>query len=403
MFYISKDMKPNHEFAFDTILFSMNRGIRIDKNKINEVVNNLNKDCTAAAEELATYHGIMNPNSAIQVKNAFMNELDEDDLCHCKVMGKITFKKEVLEKLSELGYTLADLMLKYRKAKKTIENLLTLVEYADEDDLIHPLVNRGATNRFNYSKPALMNIPKSLLWDVIVPYDEGNSLYSVDIHQQEPWIIVNMLEIDELKGLLAVHKDFYKALYYAAFGEECTDEQRKEVKRAWNAMSYGASEPGVCGYCTLFDGKVLYKYFNSIKQYKEYKGRAFGLAKKGVHRVKTYFGTELYAEEQGNKLQRVLMNIPIQGTGSDILSFLIERFYDMVSEDGYGDLMNIYYTRHDELIIEVSDKCTEESVANYLKRIFIHQIDEWEPFQVEVEKVSGNTEKCDYDTDGDVE
>ena len=389
MFYISKDMKPNHEFADSTIQYSMNRGIRVDKEKVTQLCLKYNNEANEIGDELATFYGLQNPNSSMQVKNAFMRELNEDDLCHCKVMGKVTFKKEVLEKLSELGYELATLMLKYRKAKKTSENLMTLITYADENGLIHPLVCRGATNRFNYSKPALMNIPKELLWDVIIPYTPGNSLYSVDIHQQEPWIIVNMLEIDDLQGLLAVHKDFYKALYFAAFGEECSDEQRKEVKRAWNAMSYGASEQGVCQYCTLFDGRVLYKYFNSIRQYKDYKGKAFGLAKKGVHKVYTYFDTPLYAEEQGNKLHRVLMNIPIQGTGSDILAFLIERFYDVVSEDGYGDLMSIYYTRHDELIIEVSSQYTDASITSYLKRVFIHQIDEWEPFQVEVEKVSG--------------
>ena len=401
MFYIdSCTMRPNHEFANDVIKDAMERGVRLDLVKIREIMDALTIGSNNCMMELRKKYGIANPNSSMQVKDAFMRVIKEEDLKHCKVMGKITFKKEVLVKLAEIGYDLAKDMLEYRKAKKTLESMTSLLEHCDLNGIVHPIVERGATNRFNYSKPALMNIPKALLWDVIIPYKDGNKLYSVDIKQQEPWLLVNMLEIEELQELIAEHKDFYKALYFAAFREECTDEQRSEVKRAWNAMSYGASEPGILQYCTTFDGKVLYKYFNSIPEYKQYAGRAYGLAKKNVQRMQTLFGTELYAEEYGPKLRRVLMNIPIQGTGSDILAFLIDNFCDTVNRDGYSDIMQIYYTRHDELIIEADSKFSEESMVKYLKDIFEHQIDYWEPFNVEISRVSAmNLDDIGDDTD----
>lgn len=401
MFYITNDMKPDHEMAFDEILSAMERGVRVDMERLNKMSFKLQQDVNSCATELRNRYMIDNPNSSVQVKNAFMQWIKPEDLKYCKVMGKVTFKKEVLVKLDELGYEIATRMLEYRKAKKTLESLVTLKDNCDAYGLIHPEVERGITNRFNYSKPALMNIPKAILWDIIIPYREDSALYSVDIKQQEPWILVNLLDIEELRDLIAVHKDFYAALFYAAFGEECNEEQRKEVKRAWNAMSYGASEQGILQYCTLFDGHTLYNYFNSIKEYKQFKGRAYGLAKKNCQRMNTYFGTTLYAGEYGSKLQRVLMNIPIQGTGSDILSFLIERFCDKIAADGYSELMQIYYTRHDELIIEVSNKVTEESCISYLRDVFEHQIDDWEPFNVEIEKVSADKvlENGDDETD----
>lgn len=388
MFEITQDMRPNHEFSFEVIKESLEKGIRIDVERIKSIIQSQSAIMSETLSDIQLDYEIENPNSPKQVKDALLKYIKEEDLNVCYSNGKISANKLTLKKLSDLGYEIADYISTYRKAKKVIESCSQLIECADENGLIHPNVERGITNRFNYSSPALMNIPKAILWDVIIPFSEDKKLYSVDIKQQEPWVLVNLLEIDELRELLLVHKDFYKALYFAAFGEECTEEQRAEVKRAWNAMSYGAMENSVVQYCTTFDGHKLYKYFHSIKEYKEYRGRAFGWAKKHIHRLRTYFNTVLYAAEEGSKLQRVLMNIPIQGTGSDILSFLIEHFYDEVGEYGYTDNMRIYYTRHDELIIEVSKGFTNESVRDFLKEVFTHQIDDWQPFEVEVNQVS---------------
>ena len=390
MYNISTETdRPDHEFAYATLQSSLTRGIRVDVKKIDELIAKLAKESHEQRVNLGALYGIANPNSSQQVKTAFMRELSPEVIHdHCTIMGKVTFNKEVLADLEALGYPIATALLNYRRPTKMMESLETLRASADREGLIHPKLSRGVSNRFNYSDPALMNINKSILWDVVIPYTEGNKLYSVDIKQQEPWLIVNVLGIQELIDLMDEHRDFYKALYVAAFGSEPTDSQRTEVKRAWNAMSYGASEQGILMYCKEIDGHVLYNYFSSIPEYKRYKNKSYGLSKKNCHQVKTLFGTMLYAAEQGSKLKRVLMNLPIQGTGSDILALLIEHLVRTVDADDYEDDIHLYYTRHDELIIEVSGDIEEDSVINYLRNTLEHQINDWTPFSVEVKRVS---------------
>ena len=55
---------------------------------------------------------------------------------------------------------------------------------------------------------------------------------------------------------------------------------------------------------------------------------------------------------------------------------------------GLGGKLELYYTRHDELIIEVDKGWAEEvgkdGVEDTLRGILEHQIDNWEPFKVEI-------------------
>ena len=50
--------------------------------------------------------------------------------------------------------------------------------------------------------------------------------------------------------------------------------------------------------------------------------------------------------------------------------------------------MDIYYTRHDELIIEVNGEWLKEvgaeTVESILKDMLEHQVDDWIPFKIEV-------------------
>src|SRR5699024_3367959 len=93
--------------------------------------------------------------------------------------------------------------------------------------------------------------------------------------------------------------------------------ERREIKLAWNALTYGASIRALEKGCQNIDYKAVYKYFNGFKEFKLYKSKCRALAKAGAQVASTYFGTELHTDAYGSKLQRVLMDIGIQGTGSD--------------------------------------------------------------------------------------
>ena len=166
--------------------------------------------------------------------------------------------------------------------------------------------------------------------------------------------------------------------------------ERKEFKTAWLAISYGASMFGVKQTCKIIDGKQVYNYITKIEELKAYRSRIDAMAKKGNSIICTAFGTPLNAGtyDDYKRLKRILLDLPIQGTGADILSLLIKHFYDYCNNKNISDKLSLYYTRHDELIIEADrdwvDEVGNDYVESLLKDMLEHQINDWTPFKVEV-------------------
>lgn len=489
---------------------NMKRGIRIA-----DIESSLKKHTEirdALKEEITRNFGIENVNSPKQITECLKRMANKSvegykndivEICYDPETGKWTTNGDAMLKLSDLGYEIADYILEYRKEKKIVETLTSLSQFADRNSLVHPNVSLGKTNRINYSDPALMNIPKEMLWDLIVPYKDEDVIYSVDIKNQEPSILINYLNDESLKDALTSDKGLYETLfdkvyapsvtmticrdfltenrlysiqelqqiayvspsYYLPVKANCksmyykdervtvieslcqgfksvdsivypetvkieTDarnvyelpvewdknfkvkktgdfvitgkilgieikllpNERKEFKTAWNALSYGASMMGIKAMCKSINGELIYRFFNGLESYKVYKKKIDGLVKKGYNSVNTVFNNYVSTSETEPKaLKRALLDLPIQGTGADILSVLIKHFEEEVEKRGIADKMFIYFTRHDELVIEVKKDFDEiENVEAILRDILEHQIilnsGEWVPFKVEVDK-----------------
>ncbi len=407
MFKINSDTDtPNAEYLHYIINEAANkRGIRLG-NKIFELRKQLSADVNEQIEDMNSRYGISNPNSSAQVKDWLGQYLSEDELAVCSDdSGNISSKKEFMVELAHMGNEFAINLLTYRKTKKKLEAIESLLKASDKFGIIRPTVSLGNTNRINYTNPALMNIPKSILWDVVRPMEDGGVLISADIKNQEPWILINWKGIDELKEVIKSNPNgLYNAIYVKVFGSEPNELQRKECKTAWNALTYGASKFGLKRICKNIDGEAIYKYFNSIEGLKKFKSESYKLANGKVRKTYTYFGTELHPDARfSSALQRQLMDFPIQGTGSDILSLLVEHIEEEREARNILDDISIYYSRHDELIFEVSKNYIEkngtESAINLVRDLAEHQVDDWEPFNIEVSVVSSDSVEEDDDLD----
>lgn len=510
MYHIDrKKDKPDIGYMEATIDNLMQRGIRLaDCRALMSYYGGLRDTFKA---DIQHKYNIENPNSPKQItdflestsmKVALNSRNDIINICYDEETGKWTSKAEALEKLADLGYEFARDLLNYRHAKKYAESIESIMTAADFDGLIHPMVSLSKTNRIQYSKPGLLTIPKKLLWHVISPYKAGNVLYSVDIKNQEPNILINMTGSEELKKVLLSEEGLYETMFKQCFvpktvanvlvdtlpenrvytieelkrigtispayyspiapmtrsiyyndekvvgietvcaGSEKgvhvtlpetvdietengniytvnvtweSDEkyfkkakdytlngileglevrvgkaERKEFKTAWNAISYGASIFGVKMACKTIDAKQTYNYITKIAELKDYRNQIDKLAKAGNTCIGTIFGTPLNAGyvDDYKKLKRVLLDLPVQGSGADILSLLLKHFYEYTSEKDLSDKMEIYYTRHDELIIEVNgqwlDEVGSEHVEEILRDMLEHQVDDWIPFKIEV-------------------
>lgn len=529
MYHINtKTDKPDIGRMEATLSHIMARGIRL-------------RDCTSLKDyyvelreslknDISEQYHIENPNSSQQVVN-YIETLSRNveltsrndilNICYDKETDKWTSKAEALEKLSDLGYQFAQDLLDYRHAKKYAESIESIMNAADCNGLIHPTVTLGKTHRINYSNPGLLTIPKKLLWHIISPYNVGNYLYSVDIKNQEPNILINLTGANDLKDALRNKDGLYETLFkqcfiptakanvlidtlpenrvysstelkrigtispamyshtkpetysvyfdgkrviaietvcvgsekglypelpktvaieledgtvqdvpvewnkstietkykrsadYEVTGNlvgldiEVSKAERKEFKTAWLAISYGQSIFGVKQTCKTIDGTKVYNFATKNEALKNYRSQIDKLARQGINTIGTAFGTPMYAGEfdDAKKLKRVLLDLPIQGTGADILSLLLKRFDDYCTEKGLTDKLSICYTRHDELIIEVdkdyNDLVGDDTVVEVLKDMLEHQLNDWTPFMVEVSKTSA--EKLDINLEDDDE
>lgn len=541
--------KPDIAYLESRVKEMMVSGIRVEDS--DNLLSLFEETKDALANELKQDYGIANPNSSQQIAY-YLKSLGPEVEAKCTVNGKMTSNKEVLTVLAEDGIRAAEAILQYRKSKKYVDSIKTMLSNA-ENGLVHPEVTLSKTNRINYSGPALMNIPKKLLWAVIKPKKAGNKLWSADIKNQEPNILINIINAQSLKPALNSPMGLYEYMYSLCFktrvkglvvfhekaiqgymdadkcgklpnvtayetnpispsvqtlidgniiecidttaivwpfgqgnpvlprevkaytsndeikvsvewakdsldnnriksealfigkftlpdelvdpkwegvenggygngivmmidgialGTEtpCIGQNRREFKTAWNAMTYGSAKPGIVSRCSEIDGNTVYDFFHNIPEIEKYQKICKSNARKNLTTLNTYFGTVLQAYEPNQaKRARMFMDLPIQGTGSDLLSLLVKHFDEETARIGLSDKLWVYYTRHDELIIEVDGRWQAEvgegKVESIIREILEHRVDDWEPFKLEVGMVTSNLEDIigEQDTDDEME
>lgn len=511
----TKTTKPDIGYMEATLDKLMQRGIRLaDCEKLKEHYVSLRE---SLKEDIRQKYSIENPNSSKQVigyiqnlantisNNSLKSTNDVLNICYDDRSSKWTSNAEALEKLDGLGYEFATDLLEYRHIKKYAEALESFTNELDNNGLIHPTVSLGKTNRINYSKPGLSTIPKELMHKMIAPYHKENVLYSVDIKNQEPHILISMTDTKELIHALESEEGLYETVFKECFkpstvanvlidtlpenrvysinelkqigtispayyspvrpmtrevyyndkkvigieticlgsekgllpnlpenvaietedgqihnvsvtwesadkkykrGNDYTltgylqgldvrvsKAERKEFKTSWLAISYGASALTIKESCKLINGKRVYEYATKIGGLKKYRSMITKRATELDNVICTVFGTPLHAGgiDDPKRLKRVLLDLPIQGTGADILSLLVKRFYSYTEEKGLTDYLELYYTVHDELIIEVNKSWLErvgnKEVEETLRDMLEHQLNDWVPFKVEIKRL----------------
>lgn len=208
----SSKVRLNKEEFLETIRGLMKKGIKIhDFSSIEgRVIGNLEE----VRSKIYNDYGVENPASPKQVKEYLEGLRIAEVSSTCNKRGKFSADAEVLEQLSLLGLEFADDMLKYREFD-SIRKALKQLKDNMANGYIYPEANLGKTNRVQYKKPALMSIPKDLLWDLVAPRNERQSIWSIDIKNQEPNIIANIKGCEEIKKRLGgtLYEEMFKWCY----------------------------------------------------------------------------------------------------------------------------------------------------------------------------------------------
>lgn len=388
MLTLSLQSRPQHAYLQKTVGESFHKGIQISRDC--EMIASKCEELVREQEEVISNIGMKTVDSRAALLAFIEESVRQEDmhLCTDEYTGAINTREESLKSLHDMGYPIFGNVVVGRKLNNIKKTLRKLVELSDDNRRVHPKLSVAVTNRLIYSEPAIMSIRKELVWSVIEPRNEGWELFSVDIKSQEPWILANMLNIVPLKKLMMNDVDFYEGIYMLATGDTLTDKQRTVIKRVWNSITYGAARKTVEGYASV-KGAAVYDFLMSMPEYKAYRNDIFKRARNGRRCISTAFGTEIYADESGSKLARSLLDLPIQGSGADILSMLVYALNSVVEQKGLSDYIEFYLSRHDEIVVMAdTNAISEQEVVGFLESVMVHQVEGWVPFKVIVSNLS---------------
>lgn len=297
--------------------------------------------------------------------------------------GRISTSKAVLEELAQT-YELPRLIIEYRELDK-LKSVYTdaLPHQIATDGRIHCQLNQtvAATGRLSSSDPNLQNIPiRTELGRRIrkaFVAEKGHKIISADYSQLELRLLAHITQDVVMLEAFQKGEDIHARTARLVFGAK-TDEELKEARRFAKIVNFAiayAIEPwGLSqrvGISRQEAKKVIEDYYNTYKGVRRYmeevplRAREHGYVRSIYGRIRPLPGISDRNANIRKAAEREAINMPIQGTASDIVKIAMLRVDEEFKRAGFAAklLMQV----HDELLVEVPEKEVKE-VSEILKR-----------------------------------
>jgi DNA polymerase-1 len=296
--------------------------------------------------------------------------------------GRISTSKAVLEELAQT-FELPRLIIDYRELDK-LKSVYTdaLPHQIAADGRIHCLLNQtvAATGRLSSSDPNLQNIPiRSELGRRIrrsFVAEKGSKIISADYSQLELRLLAHITQDPVMLEAFQNGEDIHARTARLVFGAK-TDEELKEARRFAKIVNFAiayAIEPwGLSqrvGISRPEAKKVIEDYYNTYKGVRRYmeevpvRAREHGYVRSIYGRIRPLPGIADRNANIRKAAEREAINMPIQGTASDIVKIAMLKVDEEFKRQGIAArlLMQV----HDELLVETG-AASAEQVAKVLK------------------------------------
>jgi DNA polymerase-1 len=371
------------ELPLAPLLYRMERaGMRIDTEVLAELSHRLGQQLESLTDKICQMAGReFNINSPKQVAECFeaMNIISGRKTS----TGRVSTSKAVLEELA-LTHELPRLIIEYReleKLKSVYTDALPLQVAAD--GRVHGQLNQtvAATGRLSASDPNLQNIPIRTelgreIRRAFVP-EKGNKLISADYSQLELRLLAHITRDEVMLDAFQKGEDIHNRTSRLVFRAK-TDEELKEARRFSKIVNFAiayAIEPwGLSqrvGISRQEARKVIDDYYATYKGVRRYmeeipvQAREHGYVRSLYGRIRPLPGIN---DRNGNirrAAEREAINMPIQGTASDIVKMAMLRADEAFRREKLKAEMLMQV--HDELLVECAAEDAER-VAATLKR-----------------------------------
>jgi len=364
------DLYNNIEFPLAFVLSKMElEGIRVQKEVLNEMKNELERRLEIVCKEIYNYAG------------------EEFNISSPKQLGVILFEKLNLPyaKKSKSGYYVTDestllkigfdypiieRIIEYRMLSKLLTTYVDgILNTISADGKIHTIYTQTLTRtgRLSSIEPNLQNIPIRNEYGRKIRkafVSEDNSLImSSDYSQIELRMFAHMSGVKDLLEAFNNNKDIHTKTASDIFGvseENVTKDMRRQAKAVNFGILYGISNYGLAEDLKISNNEAkefINKYFDTYPGIKDYMNEVIKKARVEGY-VKTIMNRKRVIEELHNSNymvrsmgERMALNTPIQGSSADILK---KSMIEIQAEFEKRNLKSKMLLQvHDELIFNV--------------------------------------------------
>jgi len=296
--------------------------------------------------------------------------------------GRVSTSKAVLEELAQ-QFELPRLIIDYRELDK-LKSVYTdaLPQQIATDGRIHCQLNQtvAATGRLSSSDPNLQNIPiRSEMGRRIrraFVAEKGNKIISADYSQLELRLLAHITQDPVMLEAFQKGEDIHARTARLVFGAK-TNEELRDARRFAKIVNFAiayAIEPwGLSqrvGISRAEAKKVIEDYYNTYKGVRRYmeevpiRAREHGYVRSIYGRIRPLAGITDRNANIRKAAEREAINMPIQGTASDIVKIAMLKVDEEFKRGGLEARMLMQV--HDELLVEVPEKETAK-VSEILK------------------------------------
>ncbi|MBR4003486.1 MAG: DNA polymerase I [Clostridia bacterium] len=354
------------EFPLIDVLYNMeNTGFKINKETLNELEDRYTKEVEEITKTVIRLAGEeFNLNSPKQLSNILFNKLG----LVCYNNKKNSTSIEHLEEMYDM-HPIIPAIIRYRKIQKMLTTYVRAYKdiVQDEDSLIHTIFNQTltATGRLSSSEPNLQNIPvrddegRSLRKMFVTRYTDG-ALVSADYSQIELRLLAHMSGDESLINAFNNNIDIHALTASEVFDvniQDVTPAMRRTAKAVNFGIIYGISEYGLAQNinCSIYEAKdYINRYFNKYPTIKQFMQNNVGSAKQTGYSYSIFNRrrkiNELFVPRTRMFGERVAMNMPLQGSASDIIKLAMINVYKALKENNLKSKLILQV--HDELIID---------------------------------------------------
>jgi DNA polymerase-1 len=371
------------ELPLAPLLYRMERaGLRVDTAALAELSQYLGAELEKLTEKIHTVAGReFKINSPKQVGEV-LEELNISSGRKTST-GRVSTSKAVLEELAQ-NYELPRLIIEYRELDK-LKTVYTdsLPSQIGADGRIHSQLNQTvtATGRLSSSEPNLQNIPIRTelgrrIRRAFIP-EEGHKFISADYSQLELRLLAHVTHDPEMLDAFQKDDDIHARTARLVFGAK-TPEELKEARRFAKIVNFAiayAIEPfGLSqrvGISRKEAKKVIDDYYDTYKGVHRFmeevpiNAREHGYVRSIYGRIRPLPGIN---DSNGNiraRAEREAINMPIQGTSSDIVKLAMLKVDDALRRERMKTRMVMQV--HDELLLE-APAAEAERAAEILRR-----------------------------------